>query len=872
MVGINWTGTNDADRKVGTNEADVLDGRAGDDYLEDGMGSDKVYGGAGDDTINNIGGSDLFDGGDGNDTLITDISSGFDERSFEVGFDTVAGTHGRLNSTVGQDTIAGIENFILKGNFNAVVTGGDEDNIFTTDAGDDVITGGGGNNTLNGGAGDDTLKGGAGDDTLSAWIGNDKVYAGAGNDTIINTGGEDLFDGGEDIDTLVTDLSQAVKDKLGFSNWDFDIVLDLTADDPHMRHYGLKPDGTDYAWDEIYGIENYTLIGNFNAILTGGDDDNTFITDAGDDILNGGDGNDILVGGAGDDTLYGGAGDDTYVFEFQGNDTVIDSSGSDIVVADTKGDNGELRFRQLYQSNDQLVLEGSRENTDSKISMSGVESIKWGVIDDGYTMTLGVSGETSNVTNRMYVGTLESDTLVTGKGDYVEGYGADGDDTITVLGDSSWVSGDGGNDTLIGGEGNDTLKGDYTSEDAGNDILFGNGGNDTLSGNAGDDTLTGGSGSDTFQFHGFFEHDTITDYDSDEDILEFYASDGSALNISDLIETMNTDGNRVLSTADGLSSVTLEGTAGITPVSGGLAMSIVSKDGDVVTFGVFANSSSDPGEDGIGSFDFTISHDVSDMQIVASSFDFAMGLSGVPNYDADTGTLTAGAFTINNVDDLDAPLLTFEATVLDTNAPISIQIADIVVDGVDLANTTEVFDFSALAITTTIIDRFGNAMSSAEAHAYEDSVNEITATLTTDNVTVFDTASGSDVLIDAVMDIDTASDNAIGAFDALQALRLAVGLDKSDGTSEWHDYIAADINKDGRVSADDALNILKFAVGLTDGPSADWVFVDGDADYSGIDSKNTDYNEGVLISDVMTDMYINMTGILVGDVDGSYIA
>ena len=188
------------------------------------------------------------------------------------------------------------------------------------------------------------------------------------------------------------------------------------------------------------------------------------------------------------------------------------------------------------------------------------------------------------------------------------------------------------------------------------------------------------------------------------------------------------------------------------------------------------------------------------------------------------------------------------------------------------SSATEAVASADLAITSTIIDRFGNALNSAEAHAYEDSVKEITATTTTDNVTVFDTASGSDVLINAAMDIDTASDQAIGAFDALQALRLAVGLDKSDGTSDWHDYIAADINKDGRVGADDALNILKFAVGLTDGPLADWVFVDRDADYSGIDRRNTDYNEGILISDVMTDMSINMTGILVGDVDGSYIA
>ena len=100
---------------------------------------------------------------------------------------------------------------------------------------------------------------------------------------------------------------------------------------------------------------------------------------------------------------------------------------------------------------------------------------------------------------------------------------------------------------------------------------------------------------------------------------------------------------------------------------------------------------------------------------------------------------------------------------------------------------------------------------------------------------------------------------------------MAVGLTKSDGTAEWHDYIAADINQDGRVGADDALNILKFAVGLTDGPSADWVFLDGDADYSDITRSNTDYEEGILLDNILVDTPINMTGILVGDVDGSYV-
>ncbi len=114
-------------------------------------------------------------------------------------------------------------------------------------------------------------------------------------------------------------------------------------------------------------------------------------------------------------------------------------------------------------------------------------------------------------------------------------------------------------------------------------------------------------------------------------------------------------------------------------------------------------------------------------------------------------------------------------------------------------------------------------------------------------------------------------DKAIGAFYGLQGLSLAVGVDKSDGTSEWHNYLAADINKDGRVGADDALSILKFAVGLTGGPSADWVFVDADADWSAIDRSTTTYNEGIQLSDIMVDSSVDMTGILVGDVDGSYI-
>ena len=198
----------------------------------------------------------------------------------------------------------------------------------------------------------------------------------------------------------------------------------------------------------------------------------------------------------------------------------------------------------------------------------------------------------------------------------------------------------------------------------------------------------------------------------------------------------------------------------------------------------------------------------------------------------------AGFGAINGSQDLAAGQETVLATFTTSTEP------DFVIEGIFL-NTTDQADIS---------------------------VGEVTAVSKAGNVTVHDVARGSDIYLDADKPIDLASDRAITANDALQALRLAVGLTKSDGTAAWHDYISADINKDGQVTANDALNILKFAVGLTDGPSADWVFVDGDADWSAIGRRNTSYEEGIWIEDVVADMSVNMTGILVGDVNGSYVA
>ena len=45
-----------------------------------------------------------------------------------------------------------------------------------------------------------------------------------------------------------------------------------------------------------------------------------------------------------------------------------------------------------------------------------------------------------------------------------------------------------------------------------------------------------------------------------------------------------------------------------------------------------------------------------------------------------------------------------------------------------------------------------------------------------------------------------------------------------------------------------------------------------EADYSDIGRSNTSYDEGVMLMDIFADTSIDMTGILLGDVDGSFIA
>ena len=111
---------------------------------------------------------------------------------------------------------------------------------------------------------------------------------------------------------------------------------------------------------------------------------------------------------------------------------------------------------------------------------------------------------------------------------------------------------------------------------------------------------------------------------------------------------------------------------------------------------------------------------------------------------------------------------------------------------------------------------------------------------------------------------------AVTSADALDALKLSVGLTPSNGTPNAYDYIAADFNRDGKVTSSDALDILKYAVGLEVERDAEWVFIRSDEDLTAVGKNNVAYDTNILIEDITSDAEIGLVGILIGDVNDSY--
>ncbi|MCF8088561.1 MAG: cadherin-like domain-containing protein [Desulfotignum sp.] len=459
-----WGNDNSLDGGTGADELFVfgsyntLIGGDGNDILESGpvmgydlfplnsvdlvLGENSFEGGPGDDNLHGGEGTDTLRGGQGNDTL--DGGEGLDVASYEQDPGSIVVEHDGTDFTVKDgygdtDTLLNIET--IKGSdFDDFIdaTGYDLGIDLKGAIGNDTLYGGTGKDTLKGGLGEDVLKGGAENDTLFGGEGSDFLYGEEGEDELRGGYGDDSLYGGVDSDTLYGGYGEDVlKGDAGdddlFGGEDND---SLEGGDGIDTLYGgpgadvLRGDAGD---DDLHGGED-------NDSLEGGDGIDTLYGSLGADVLRGNAGDDELTGGEGDDRLYGG----------EGNDTLKGGSGSDVLDG---GPGADLLLGGL--GNDTLEG-GDDEDTLSYESCGNIFGVDIDLVN--------------GITTGMEVGFTDHFSSIE------RFVGSQYDDIITGDGNNNTLVGGAGLDRLEGGAGNDTFVfTDSTDYDIINDFQVANG-------------------------------------------------------------------------------------------------------------------------------------------------------------------------------------------------------------------------------------------------------------------------------------------------------------------------------------------------------------------------------------------------------------
>ena len=393
-----------------------------------------------------------------NQRNIKDVDDdGFIQRT-DFGAESFLFTDRTLKNSTGQDYSVRVlgGNNIQRTDPVQILFGNDSSDEWTGSHYADHLYGEGGDDLLSGGEGNDYLEGGKGNDRLAGENGNDILIGASGNDTLLAGSGSNRLEGGAGFDAyevasgglqVIIDLDGSGQIKLDdvvlnggartganrFASEDgrvqYTVVGDLvagatlqisggiTVENFHNGDLGIALDGT-------VDPELPRLPGHF----TKSDDDDPGSID--DVMWNTG----IFIPDS--DPL-------TYVADYIDVDT---GGGNDFIVVD-----GNHVFVDAGDDNDLITVQ-------SPLLFVGSTLIGGDGID-----VIGGSGGN----DRMFGGAeIEIEAAI------AEGGSASGTDQ---LGD--WLSGWGGDDTIVGGDGAD--------------VLFGGAGNNTLVGGAGDDHIYG---------------------------------------------------------------------------------------------------------------------------------------------------------------------------------------------------------------------------------------------------------------------------------------------------------------------------------------------------------------------------------------------
>ena len=262
--------------------------------------------------------------------------------------------------------------------------------------------------------------------------------------------------------------------------------------------------------------------------LIGDAGDDTLVGATGDDLLNGGFGNDILSGQGGDDSLLGGDGSDS-LNGGDGTDTMNGQSGNDVI---GKGPGvGIIEWSGIGSGDDVVevstgllrILAIGDAGADNFIVDSTNSLLR--VTEGGASITASNSVSEVDIQGNDGNDTVTIQSLTNVRPLILNVEGNDGDDFVDASASQIGavrlrITGDVGDDTLLGSFGRDTILGgdgadsvvagdgdDSVDGGVGDDIIQGGGGNDFLAGDLGNDSIDGGDGNDSLI--GSFGNDTL---------------------------------------------------------------------------------------------------------------------------------------------------------------------------------------------------------------------------------------------------------------------------------------------------------------------------------------------------------------------------
>ena len=433
---VNRAGVRDyaetTDLTPATGGNDDIDGGADEDVVLAGTGSDVVRGGTGDDLIagDNARVDWLLDSDAAIDRVLTTQNFGAaDTLSGNAGADVMLGGFG--SDTMYGDDASGSANgldlgdVMLGDNAQIDYTGGLISRAVTTDT--SAATGG--VDLISGNAGDDRIVGGVLGDTIQGNAGNDVVlgdnglldWLAAGD---VNVGTLDLVQSDLGVAGDVDTIEGGSDDDIVLGGFGGDVMLGMAGRDLLIGDNGRvvnRAGVRDYA--ETTDITTAT---GGNDDIDGGADDDVVLAGTGSDVVRGGTGNDLIAGDNArvDWLLDSNAAIDRVLTtqNFGAADTLSGNAGADVMLGGYGGDT-------MY-------------GDDASASANG--------LDLGDVML----GDNAQID---YTGGLISRAVTT--------------DTSAATGGVDLISGNAGDDRIVGGVLGDTIQGN-----AGNDVVLGDNG------------------------------------------------------------------------------------------------------------------------------------------------------------------------------------------------------------------------------------------------------------------------------------------------------------------------------------------------------------------------------------------------------------